>query len=123
MLAWRAYIHQGIPSLPEITVSNHTDSLTQLSLYTKRNRDHQTDQFLLDSIDLIQLKLVISIFIRPVSLDKILEAQGAGQASVVGEGSGRCDVEELQRKAWFFLFLTKSKLGYKKNSQSVRELS
>ena len=107
----KTYIHQGIPSLPEITVSNHTDGLSQLGLDTRRNRYHQTDQFLLDGGDLIQLELVVSIFIRPVSLDKILKAQGTGQASVVGEGSGRRDVEELQRKAWFFLFLTKSKLG------------
>lgn len=107
----KTYIHQGIPSLPEITVSNHTDGLSQLGLDTRRNRYHQTDQFLLDCGDLIQLELVVSIFIRPVSLDKILKAQGTGQASVVGEGSGRRDVEELQRKPWFFLFLAKSKLG------------
>lgn len=74
----KTYIHQGIPSLPEITVSNHTDGLSQLGLDTRRNRYHQTDQFLLDGGDLIQLELVVSIFIRPVSLDKILKAQGTG---------------------------------------------
>lgn len=68
------YIHQVIPSLPEVTISDHTDGLSQLGLNTSRDRNHQTDQFLLDSSDLVQLKLVVSIFIRPVSLNEVLEA-------------------------------------------------
>jgi len=73
-LSATTYIHQVVPSLPEITVGNHTDGLSQLGLNTSRDRNHQTDQFLLDSSDLVQLKLVVSIFIRPVSLNEVLEA-------------------------------------------------
>lgn len=105
------YIHKGVPSLPEVTVRNHTDCLSQLRLDTRRDRNHQTDQLLLNGRDLLQLQFVVSIFICPVSLDEVFKAQGACQASIVGERSGRGDVEKLQRKTRFLFFLTKSKFG------------
>lgn len=110
------YIHQGVPSLPEVTVRNHADRLTQLRLDTRWHRYHQADQLLLDGRNLLLLQLVISILIRPVSFNKVLKAQSACQASIVGERSGRCNMEKLQRIAWFFLFLAKSKFGYKQSA-------
>ena len=110
-LSATTYIHQVVPSFPEITVGNYTDGLSQLGLNTSRDRNHQTDQLLLDSSDLVQMKFVVAIFIRPVSLNEVLEAQSAGKPGVVGIGSGSGDVKERQREAGFLLFLTKSKLG------------
>jgi hypothetical protein len=75
MLDWGAtYINQSIPPLPEVTVGDHTNGLTQLALNAWGNRDHQGDQLALESSNFILLQLVISIFIGPVALDEILEA-------------------------------------------------
>lgn len=90
------YIDKCIPSLPEITVGNHTDSFAQLSLNRGRDRDHQIDQFALDCFHLVLRKFPLSIFVSPVALDKILEAEGASKANVAGIRVGGRDMEQLQ---------------------------
>lgn len=89
------YIDKSIPSLPEITVGDHTDGLTKLRLNSRRHRKHQGNQLTLDGCDLSLWKLVVSIFIDPLALDKILEAKGAGKTNIVGMGSGSRDLKEL----------------------------
>ena len=89
------YIHKGIPALPEITVGNHTDGITQLRLNAGGHRDHQADQFALDGRDLLQRELVVSILVRPITLDEVLKAKGTSEADVVRRGRGRRDVKEL----------------------------
>lgn len=106
------YVHKGVPSLPEVTVRNHADRLAQLCLDTRRHRDHQADQLLLDGRHLVLLQLVVPILVRPVPFNKVLKTQSTCQASIVRERSGRGNMEELQRIAWFLLFLTKSKFRY-----------
>lgn len=86
------YIYQRVPPLPEITVGNDTDRVTQLRLNARRHRDHQIDQFTFDRNYLILGKLVISIFICPIPLDEVLEAQCAGQAGGVGVIGRRRDL-------------------------------
>jgi len=49
------------------------------------NRDHQSYQFILDRYYLLLRQFVISIFIRPVSLDEILEEQGTCESGIWGE--------------------------------------
>jgi ribosomal protein S17E len=36
-LGWETYIHESLPPLPEITVGDHTDGLTQLALDARRD--------------------------------------------------------------------------------------
>lgn len=81
-----AYIDQCVPSLPEITIRNHTDGITQLRLNARRTRNHQRDDLPLDRNDLILRQLVISFLVCPVALDEVLEEQGAGEASLIGIG-------------------------------------
>lgn len=78
------YVNKSIPSLPEITVGDHADSLTQLSLNRGRDRDHQVDQLALNCFDFILRQLPVSIFVGPVTLDKVLEAKGASKANIAG---------------------------------------
>lgn len=61
------YINQCIPSLPEITVCNDTDSLTQLYLQCSWETDHQSDNFLLDGGDIAGLESVVSILILNIT--------------------------------------------------------
>lgn len=81
--------------LPEITVRDRANGLTQLSLDPRRNRDHQIDQLALDRCNLIQRQLVVSILVCPIPLNEVLEAEGAGKANIVGEGVRCSDLEEL----------------------------
>jgi hypothetical protein len=90
------YIDKSIPSLPEITVGDHTDSLAQLSLNRGRDRDHQIDQLALDCFHLVLRKFPLSIFVSPVALDKVLEAESASKTNVAGIRVGGRDMEQLQ---------------------------
>jgi hypothetical protein len=94
-LDWTTYIHESLPLLPEVTVGDHTDGLTQLALNAWRDRDHQVDQLALEGLDLIALQLVVSVLIGPVPLDEVLEAKGTSKACVVGRGIRCGDVKKL----------------------------
>jgi hypothetical protein len=78
------YINKSVPSLPEITIGDHADSLAQLTLNRGRDRDHQVDQLALDCFHFILRQLPVSIFVGPVALDEVLEAKGASKANVAG---------------------------------------
>lgn len=67
------YIHERIPSLPEVTVGNDTDCFPQLSLDSRRNGNHQADQFTLDGSHLVGCKFVVAIFVGPIPFDKVFE--------------------------------------------------
>lgn len=89
------YIYQSIPTLPEITVGNHTDRLTKLGSDRRRNRNHQSDQLTLDGRNLIQRQLVFAIFICPAALNEVLEAQSARKAEVARVRIGCGNMEKL----------------------------
>lgn len=92
----RTDIDKSIPSLPKITVGDHAHSLAQLSLNRGRDRDHQIDQFALDSFHLVLRKFPLPIFISPIALDKVLKAESASKANVAGIRVGGRDMEQLQ---------------------------
>lgn len=90
------YVNKSIPSLPEVTVGDHADSLAQLSLDRGRDRDHQIDQLTLDCFHLILRQFPLSIFISPVALDKVFEAESASKANIAGIRVRGRDVQQLQ---------------------------
>lgn len=92
----KTYVHQGIPSLPKVTIRDRADGFTQLALDARGYRDHQTDQLPLDGRNLVERQLVVPILVGPVALDKVLEEKRARQPDVVRVGFGGGDLEELQ---------------------------
>jgi len=70
-------IHKSIPPLPEITVCNNTDCLSQLRLYRWWHPYHESNQLALNRRHLILRKLVIAILICPIPPDEVLEEKGA----------------------------------------------
>ena len=106
-----AYIYQRIPAFPEVAVGDQADRLTQLRLDCRWYGDHKSNKLALDRNHLILLKLIVPLFIGPISLDKVLEEQGTRQASVEREGIGRCDLKEQQREARLLLLRTNLELG------------
>lgn len=93
-LVEKAYIDQGIPSLPKIAVGDQADCFSKLRLYSMRHRHHEPNQLTLDRGDLILWKLVIAGFIRPTPLDEVLEEESTGKTCIVRKGIGSCDLEE-----------------------------
>lgn len=96
VLPGKTYIHQSIPSLPEVTVRDRADGFAQLTLDARGDRDHQADQLPLDGRNLLERQLVVPILVGPVAPDEVLEEKGAGQPDVVGIGVGGGDLEKLQ---------------------------
>lgn len=47
------YVHQCIPLFPKVAICNHTNGVSELVLNIRRDRDHETDEFLFDSADFI----------------------------------------------------------------------
>ena len=56
-------IHQGVPSLPKVTVRYNTNGVSQLILDIRRHRDHEPNKLALDSSDLSSRQLMIAIFV------------------------------------------------------------
>lgn len=56
-------INKSIPSLPEIGIGDNANGFSQLRLYARRHRGHQTNKLTLDSYDFIFRKLVRSVFV------------------------------------------------------------
>lgn len=57
------YINKSIPSLKEVALRNDADSLSQLHLEVRWDRDHESDDLTLDGQHIGLRQLVSSVFI------------------------------------------------------------
>ena len=58
-----AYVHKGIPSVPEVTVRYHANCVSELVLNIWRDRDHEPNKLLLDGCNFIFRKLMVALLV------------------------------------------------------------